>query len=171
MYEQILAWSAVALLVVLCLPLAGIHKLILEVSAWALRLALLALLGAAAYLWFYPEQLPAEVVQTLDDFPRLKAVLPDPAAQYFGISVAAPVVAALLPLLAVLDVTSKLAGRRLRRIRALTATRPAVETVQPVVAEPRSGFVVRRIDRRTAADAMMTAGARRSSGASERPAP
>jgi len=155
-------WAGVALLAALCLPLTGVHKLILELSAWALRLALLALLGAAAYLWFYPEQLPSRVMGALGEFPGLKSLLPDPTAQYFGISAVAPVVVATLPLLAILDVTRKLAGRRLRRLRALSSP-PAAPTAGPVVPAPRPGTVIRWINRRTAADAIVTAGARKPS--------
>src|SRR5262249_33627122 len=121
LFEQVLVWGGLALLLVLCLPFAWIHKLVLEVYAWALRLALLALLGAAAYLWFSPGELPGEVGDTLNNFPRLKAILPEPGTQLFGVCAAALLVAVLLPLLAVLDVGRKLAGWRLRRLRALAA--------------------------------------------------
>jgi hypothetical protein len=167
MYEQLIAWAGLALLAVFCLPLAGVHKLVLEISAWALRLALLALLGAAAYLSFYPEQLPAEVAEALNDVPRLKSLLPDPMAWYFGICVVAPVVVALLPLLAVLDVTRKLAGRRLRRLRVLSSSPPTAAVHVP----PRSGIIVRQVDRRTAADAIVTAGAGKPDRAGQRLAP
>jgi hypothetical protein len=156
MYEQVVTWGGLALLVILCLPLAGIQKLILEVAAWTLRFALLALLVAAAYLWFHPEQLPAEVTDRFSAVPRLRDLLPSPESPYYGASVAAPVVVALLPLLALLDVGRQLAGQRLRRIRALAA--------RPVVAEvpvpPAEGAVQRRVDRRAAADALATAGRR-----------
>src|SRR5262249_57040281 len=123
-------------------------KLVLEVSAWALRLALLALLGAAAYLWFRPHDLPARVTDMLDAFPGPGSILPEPGAQHFGICAAALIVLALLPLLAVLDVSRQLAGRRLRRLRALTAEAKAAEGA-PAPAPP-----VRRVDRRSAASAL-----------------
>ena len=50
------------------LPFARIQKLVLELSALVLRLALLALVGAAAYLWFHPGDLPAEVMDTSNTF-------------------------------------------------------------------------------------------------------
>src|SRR5262245_34601836 len=121
MNEQILAWAGLALLAVLCLPFAGLSKLILEVGTWVLRLGLLALLAAAAYLVYDPARLPGEVVDAVNSLPSVKALLPDPAAPYFGACAAALVVAVLLPILAVFDVTRKLAGGRLRRLRALTA--------------------------------------------------
>lgn len=164
MTEQIIPWAALGLAALLCLPFAGLQKLILEASAWALRLGMLTLLAAAGYLWFYPEQLPAEIASALADFPRLKQVLPEPTAPHFGMSVAVPVVLLLIPLLAVLDVTRKIAGRPVRRLRLLTAA-PKPEQVQPVAPPPaRSGVVVRRVDRRTAADAIVTAGARQPVG-------
>jgi hypothetical protein len=107
MYEQVLAWGGLALLLVLCLPLAAVQKLVLEVYGWVLRLAVLALLGTAAYLWFRPEHLPVEVTDTVNDSPRLRALLPQPGTPNFGICAAALVVAGLLPLLAVLDVCRK----------------------------------------------------------------
>jgi hypothetical protein len=162
MYEPVLACAGLTLLFVLCLPFAGIHKLILELSAWTLRVLLLALLGAAAYLWFNPAQLPPEVVQSLSEFPRVRDALPDPTTPYFGVTVAAVVVTALLPVLAVLDVTRKLAGRRLRRLRTL-ASQPVVEVVRSVPpAAERPVPVLRRMDRRAAADALAGVGSRRS---------
>lgn len=159
MFEQIIPWAALVVAALFCLPIAGLQKLLLEASAWALRLSLLTLLGLAGYLWFFPNQLPAELASTLGDFPRLKALLPEPTAPHFGMSVAIPVVIALLPLLAVLDVTRKLAGRPVRRLRLLTAT-PKADKGDFVSPPPaRSGIMVRRIDRRTAADAIVGAGA------------
>src|SRR6266480_4124630 len=110
LYEQVIAWVGLALLLVLCLPFTRIQKLVLNVYAWALRLALLALLGAAAYLWFRPGDLPVEVTDTLNGLPRLKAILPDPGRQHFGVCAAALLVIVLLPLLALLDIGRKLAG-------------------------------------------------------------
>jgi hypothetical protein len=72
-------------------------------------------------------------------------------------------VAALVPLLAVLDVTRKLAGRRLCRIRALTAhpvTAPRADELAPAAAPVLRPVERRPIDRRTAADAMANAGTR-----------
>jgi hypothetical protein len=164
MYEQVVAWVGLALLLVLvlCLSVARVQKLVLEVYGWALRLALLALLGAAAYLWFRPEQLPVEVTDSLNNFPRLMALLPEPGTPNFGIGAAALVVAVLLPLLAVLDVCRKLAGGRLRRLRDLTA-RPGAAAAPPAAAAPQRGLspAPRRIDRRAAAEAMAEAGARK----------
>jgi len=165
MSEQIIPWAGLALAALLCLPIAGLQKLVLELSAWALRLGMLTLLGAAGYMWFYPEQLPAEIASALRDFPRLKEILPEPTAPHFAMSIAVPVVLALVPLLGVLDVTRKLAGRPVRRLRLLTAA-PPVEQVQPVALPPaRTGIVVRRVDRRAAADAIVTAGGRQPVGA------
>jgi hypothetical protein len=160
-YEQVIAWAGLALLVVLCLPFARIQKLVLEISAWALRLALLGLLGAAVYLWFRPQDLPAEVTDTLDAFPFLGRVLPSPETQYFGICAAALVVIPLLPLLAVLDVSRQLAGGRLRRLRTLAADVNASEGSAPrPAAMSMPAPAVRRVDRRSAADALANARSR-----------
>jgi hypothetical protein len=160
LYEQVLAWVGLALLLVLCLPFAGIPKLVLEVYAFALRLALLALLGAAAYLWFRPGDLPVEVTDTLNSLPHVKAILPEPGTQSFGVCAAAFLVLALLPFLAMLDVSRKLAGWRLRRLRALAAEPKIVES--PTASESRPAPVVRRVGRRAAADTLADAGSRRS---------
>jgi hypothetical protein len=165
-YEQVIAWVGLALLVLLCLPLPRIQKVVLELSARGLRLALLGLLGAAAYLWFRPEDLPAEVSDAIAAFPPLADVLPAPGAQHFGICAAALIVVPLLPLLAALDVARKLAGRRLGRLRALAAEAKAPEAAPAPPAPPAP---VRRIDRRSAASALADAGSRRPFGAPGRP--
>jgi hypothetical protein len=157
--EQASAWGGLVVLLLLCLPFASVQKLVLEVYAWALRLALLALIGAAGYLWFRPNELPAEVVDTLQTVPRLRAILPEPGTQHFGICAAALLVIVLLPLLAVLDVSRKLAGRRLRRLRALAATPKIVPTPPAVESKPSSA--VRRTDRQAAADTLAKAGYRK----------
>ena len=170
MYEQVIAWAGLALLLVLCLPFARIQKLLLEVSAWALRLALLGLLGAAAYLWFRPQNLPAEVTNTLDAFPLLGRVLPAPGTPNFGIGAAALLVTPLLPLLAVLDVCRQLAGGRLRRLHTLTAEVRAPDgSPAPPVAAPTPAPAVRRVDRRSAADALADAGSRKPFSVPNRP--
>src|SRR5205823_2701760 len=162
MYEQVIAWVGLALLLVLCLPFAGIQKLVLEVYAWALRLALLALLGAAAYLWFRPGDLPVQVTDTLNTFPRLGGILPEPGTPHFGICATSLIVVTLLPLLATLDVSRKLAGWRLRRLRAL-ATEPKAleEPPAPPAPQPTPAPVVRRVDRRAAAATLAEAGSRK----------
>jgi hypothetical protein len=154
LYEQVIVWVGLALLLILCLPFTGIQKLVLELSAWTLRLALLALLGGAAYLWFRPGDLPGAVTQTLDSFPHLRALLPEPGTQHFGVCVVSLIVVALLPLLAALDVSRKLAGWRLRRLRAL-ATGPKEVEASP--APPVSPTPCRRVDRRAAADTLAEA--------------
>jgi hypothetical protein len=151
-YEAAIVCVGLALLFVFCLPIAGLQKLVLETSAWALRLALLAALGAAAYFWFRPADLPTQVTDVLNDFPRVRALLPEPTAPGFAAYLVAPIVAALLPLLAVLDVSRRLAGRRLCRLRTLSK-----DPVTVAVVTPAASPVLRRIDRREAADAMTTA--------------
>jgi hypothetical protein len=161
MFQQLLpviACLALAVLAVLCLPVA--RKFVLELSAWALRLAMLGLLAGGAYLWFRPGDLPAGVSRLLDTEPWLAAILPDRGSAYFGICAASLVVMALLPLLATLDVTRRLAGRRLGRICVLADEPVAVaaiaEPVTPVVEPPAPMGVpvMRPVQRRTAADAI-----------------
>src|SRR6516165_1396072 len=121
LYARVIAWVGLAVLLVLCLPFTRIQKFLLDVYAWALRLALLALLGAAAFLWFRPGDLPARVTDTLNNLPGLKAILPQPGTQHFGVCAAALPVLVFLPLLAFLDIGRKLVGAPLRRLRALAA--------------------------------------------------
>jgi hypothetical protein len=170
MYEQIIVGAGLILLLVLCLPFGAVHKLVLEITTGALRLAALGLLGAAAYLWFFPEQVPAEMTDALDSLPRLKGFLPDPGTPYFGLSVLVPIVLALLPALAVLDVSRKLAGRRLRRLRLLAA-RPVTEAPPPpvVVAPTATPGILRRVDRRSASDAMAAASPHKPLRVADRP--
>jgi hypothetical protein len=159
MYEQILPWApwaGLALLAILCLPIACFQKLVLELTAWSLRLALLGLLAAGAYLWFRPGELPAEVTGALGNFPRLLTVLPEPGTPAFGLCAATLVVAVFVPVLAVLDVTRKLAGR-LRRIRALTADPVSATAAEPA---PVGVPIERPVDRRTAAAAIASAAPR-----------
>lgn len=154
----VVACLGLAILAVLCLPVA--RKFVLEFSALALRLAMLGLLAGGAYLWFRPGDLPAGVSKLLDGEPWLGAILPDRASAYFGICAVSLVVLVLLPLLATLDVTRRLAGRRLRRVRVLTDEPVAVAAIaEPVtpVAEPPAPMgvpVMRPVQRRTAADAI-----------------
>jgi hypothetical protein len=167
MYEQILPWVGLGALLFLCLPLPSIQKLVLEVTAWSLRLAMIGLLAAGAYLWFRPGDMPAEVSAVLNDYPRLLSLLPERGSPAFALCAACWVVAVLVPVLAILDVTRALAGRRLCRVRALTARPLTVATlaapVPPVaVAEPAPVGVpiLRPVERRTAAMAITSAGSR-----------
>jgi len=138
-----------------------------------LRLALLALLVGAGYLWFYPDRLPPEVTATLDNFPPLRSILPEPGTPIFGVCATGLVVAVLLPFLAILDVTRKLAGSRLSRLRALTAGRVVKESPPPALPAPPApppplpavahepSPAPRHADRRTAAETLATAGSRK----------
>jgi hypothetical protein len=169
-YQQVIVWVGLALLLVLCLPFAGIQKLVLEICAWGLRLALLALLGAAAYLWFRPSELPVEVTDALNNIPWLRTILPEPGVHHFGACAAGLVVIVLLPVLALLDVGRRLAGRRLRRLGAL-ADAPIVEEktiVQALPApEPKPAPPPRRVDRRAAANTLARLGSRKPARAPE----
>jgi hypothetical protein len=151
LHDQVIAWIGLAFLLLVCLPFARLQKFVLEVCAWVLRLALLAVVGSAAYLWFRPADLPAEVTDLLDNVPSgLQPFLPTPGTPHFGVCIACLIVLVLLPLLAVLDVSRKMAGRRLRPL-------PTGAEEPKVVAPPP---VVRRADRRAAAATLAEAGAR-----------
>jgi hypothetical protein len=168
MYEQILPWVGLGVLFILCLPISPVQKLVLEVSAWALRLGMIGLLAAGVYLWFRPGNLPAEVSTALSNFPQLQSWLPDQATPQFGLCLACCAVAALVPLLAVLDVSRKLAGK-LARLRRLATTPPVEtrsETAPPaklaVPAEPAEPMpvgvpILRPVERRTAAQTIAAA--------------
>jgi len=163
MYEQILPWVGLGVLFILCLPISSLQKLLLEVSAWVLRLGMIALLAAGAYLWFRPGALPAEVSLALSNFPQLLTWLPNQGIPPFGLCLACLIVAALVPLLAVLDVSRKLAGRHLWRLRKLTAAPvpvagPRAEAA-PRVEEPAPVGVpvMRPVERRTAAQTIAAA--------------
>jgi hypothetical protein len=159
LFQQVIAWVGLALVLLLCLPIARLQKLVLELYAWALRLALLAVIGAAAYLWFRPGDLPAAATNALNAVPGLKAILPEPGARHFGVCAASALVILFLPLLAILDVSRKLAGWRLRRLRALAAEPKAVQS--PPASEPRPAPIASRVDRRAAADTLANAGSRK----------
>jgi hypothetical protein len=177
MSEQLIpwaAWAGLVLLAVLCLPIGGCQKFVLGVSAWALRLALLAVLAGGAYLYFRPGEMPARVSNVLNDFPGVLSVLPDRAAPHFGLCLACLIAAPLLPLLMVLDVTRAVAGRRLNRLCAIADGRPDVVTVEsarrtvvetvpnpaPPLAPPvvDATPVMRPIDRRTASTTIASSG-------------
>lgn len=149
----VIAWAGLIVLAILCLPVA--RKFVLELSAWALRLAMLGLLAGGAYLWFRPGELPAGVSNMLDGEPWLVSILPDRSAPVFGICAASIVVTILLPLLAVLDVARELAGRRLRRLRALADAPVVVDAIaEPVEPDPVGVPVMRPVQRQTAANAI-----------------
>jgi hypothetical protein len=158
------AWAGLVLLALFCLPIGSFQKFVLGVTSWALRLALLAVLAGGAYLYFRPAEMPAQVSNTLDQFPTLLSILPDRSAAHFGLCLACLVVAPLLPVLMMLDVTRAIAGRRLSRIRALADGRADVVIArEPVVNStpapiPEAAPVLRPVDRRTASTTLASAG-------------
>lgn len=156
MAEQIIPWVGLALLFVLCLPLPAVRRLVLGLTAVVVRLSLLAVLGGAAYLWFRPAELPAAVLDVLSACPRLLTFLPDPLTPNFGIAVAALVVGAVLPVLAIID-----ACRAPERVVERVEPRPAPAVVEvPVAVPPVRTPPVRPAGRAAAADAITAAGAR-----------
>ena len=171
MSEQYIAWAAwggLVLLAILCLPIGSCQKFVLSFTSWLLRLALLGVLAGGAYLYFRPDEMPTQVSNTLDRVPALLSILPDRSAAHFGLCLACLIVAALLPVLMMLDVTRAIAGRRLRRLRALADGRSDVvitrESVRDSVVHttpvpiPEAAPVLRPVDRRTASTTLASAG-------------
>jgi len=167
------AWAGLVLLAILCLPMGSVRKFVLTLTSWALRLALLAVLAGGAYLYFRPAEMPAAVTNAVAGSPELVRLLPDPSAPYFALCLACLIAAPLVPILAALDVTRIIAGRRLAYLCAIADGRPAVmsaptpprEPVRQVVVEappvmeaaPVAVPVMRPIDRRTASATITTA--------------
>lgn len=166
MYEQILPWVGLGVLVLLCLPVLPIQKWVVCASAWILRLGMIALLAGGAYLWFHPNELPAEVSRVLNDFPGLLSLLPERGSPAFALCLACWVVAALVPLLAALDVARKSAGRVVEVHTPAPAPVVPVRAVAPAPAPPVEepapvGVpILRPVERRTAAEVMAAAGSR-----------
>jgi hypothetical protein len=158
-YEQVLAWAVLVVLLILCLPFTGLSRLVLEITVWGLRLAMIALLAGAGYLWFYPDQMPPAVMSVLSGWPNLLAFLPERGSPYFGVGLIAPVVAALLPVLAILDLIRLLAGRPLRQLRAIASGKAVVPAAAPPAPAPAPA-PARAMDRQTAAAAMAAAARR-----------
>lgn len=174
MSEQIVpwaAWAGLAVLAILTLPMGCCQKFVLGVTSWALRLTLLAVLAGGAYLYFRPNEMPAQVNRVLDASPGLLTILPERSAAHFGLCLACLIVAGLLPFLMVLDVTRAIAGRRLRRltnmadgwvevVSAPSRTGGARVPVAEVEAAPMGVPVMRPIDRRTASTVITSTGSR-----------
>jgi hypothetical protein len=157
MSEQLLPWAVWAgaiLLAILCLPVWGLAKGVVEVATWALRLALLGLLAGGAYLWFRPADLPARVSSFLDSVPGFLSLLPDRGTPAFALCAASWVVAALVPFLAVLEL-----ARRAAVVRRVVVA-PVAEAV-PVEPAPEGVPVLRPIDRRTASATIASVWSRR----------
>jgi hypothetical protein len=156
MAEQIIPWFGLSLLAVLCLPLPAVRRLVLGLTAVALRLGLIAVLGGAAYLWFRPTELPAAVLDVVSACPRLLTILPDLLTPNFGIALAAVLVGTVLPVLAIVD-----ACRAPERVVERVEPRPAAAVVEvPVAAAPVRTPPARPAGRAAAADAITAAGAR-----------
>ena len=104
MYENIIAWSALGLLLLLCLPFVGLQRFMLNVYGGLLRLGMVALVVSAGYLWYYPQRVPADVAHLVHATPLMLNNLPDPGTPLFGICTVALISIVMLPLLAVIDI-------------------------------------------------------------------
>jgi hypothetical protein len=161
MFENVIAWAVLGLLFVLCLPLTGVKRLLLFVYGWALRLAMLGLIGGAAYLWFRPAQLPQEIPDTIRNFAWLKNVLPDPFTPLYGVWIAGLAGIVLLPLLAIIDICRSAVARHVE-IESTGTTERRVEPARTggLPPAPQPPIPTARYSRRAAADAMAAAGSR-----------
>jgi hypothetical protein len=156
MYTNIIAWTGLAMLLVLCLPVASLQKLLLTVYGWTLRLALVALIVGAGYLWFRPAQAPVEVTESLQHFPWAKSWLPEPGTPVFGICAVGLISIVLLPLLAVFDLCRRSVIRRVEHVTTIVdqpAPAPRNASLPPAAPQPINQ-APRRFGRRAAADAM-----------------
>ncbi len=163
-YVNTVAWVGFALVLFLCLPFWGTRKLVLGIFDWTFRLSALALLVGGAVLWFRPEWLPQQVVRVVNDIPGLRQILPSPGSPLFGLALGGLTSLLLLPFLAILDVTRKIANGRFRLRRVPSAVREKTVSPAPVAQpepEPRriSQPVVLR--RRQAAETMAEIGSRK----------
>jgi hypothetical protein len=159
MAEQILIWTCFAVVLLLCLPFRGARKLILEASGLILRIALLAVLAGGALLWFRPDLLPGQVVTTLFTIHGVRDLLPAPESPMFGVAAATLLAAVFLPLLAILDVTRRLAWRTTPLLVVEPTPAPAPAAVVGRSTIPLTG--PRKSDRRAAAEKMADIGSRR----------
>ena len=157
MYENVIGWAALGLLFVLCLPISGVQRLILLVYGWAIRLTLMGLVGAAAYLWFRPQQIPVEVTDTVNNFAWLRNILPETGTPLYGMCLVGLIAVVLLPMLMVIDVCR----RRSVRGPMEVVTARSVDRTEPVRIDalPPPPPIPSRHGRRAAADAMAQAGA------------
>jgi hypothetical protein len=172
MFEQIIMWAVLALLLLLSLPIGVIQKLVVVVYGLATRVAILALLAAAAYLFYRPEQVPVEVASAVHNNPTLRAILPEPGTPNFGLVAAALLASVLLPLLAVLDICRRRVSYVARTV--VTGSVPVASSTAPpappvVAPQAESSPAARRADRRVAAAAMAEAATRRSTSTATHP--
>ncbi len=140
MAELILPGVGFAVLLLLCLPLGSVQRLVLAVTSWVLRLALIVLLLAGAYLTLQPGDVPQQVAGIVAEVPGGLGWLPPIGSPAFGLSLACALVAPVVPLLAVIDCvrrTARLAqplfSQEFQEDQLVSAT-PVVET--PRVASP-----------------------------------
>jgi hypothetical protein len=156
MYE-FLPWLGLGILLFFWFPIPLTQKMLLIISCWAVRLAILGLLGFGVYLWFRPAELPGGVSRLFNDFPGLLTLVPPLSSRSFGLCLACWLAALLIPLLAVLD-TSLRFYRSRERVNVMEMREVSLPTAEPV--EEMGVPVLRPIERRTAAAALIAAGSR-----------
>jgi hypothetical protein len=161
MYENIIAWAVLGLVLILCLPLPRVQRFLLSLYGLGLRFGMLVLVAAAAYLWFRPAQLPSEIADTVLASPLLTRLLPEPGAPIFAICAIGLIALVVLPLIALIAVCRRSLSARER----IVVTESIQVQAPPVVSESRHATAVQaqnslpsRFGRRGAAHVMAQAG-------------
>ena len=165
MNETIIAWAALGLLFILCLPLARVQRFLLTLYGVSLRLVMLALICGAAYLLVRPDRLPAQIADTVNNTYLLRNILPVPGSTFFVVCGVAWIAAVVLPLLAMIDAGSRPAVIRrevaaAQPVRVVTAP-PVISNVQPPPAPQPQVPPPSRFGRRDAATVLAHAGSTR----------
>lgn len=164
MFENIIAWVGLGLLLILCLPLPRVQGIFLAIYGLGFRLGMLVLVAAAAYYWFRPTHLPTEVGNAVRNTPLLTSILPEPGTPIFAVCAVSLIAVAVLPLIAIIDACRRTVGRR----ETIVVSEPVRVQTAPVVSEDRlppapfaQDLPPSRFGRRAAATAMAQAGATR----------
>jgi hypothetical protein len=161
MYENIIALAGIGLLFILCLPLPGVQRVFLAIYGLALRLGMLALVAAAAYLWFVPSQLPTVVADAVRNTPLLKSILPEPGTAIFTICAVSLIAVAVLPMIAVIDISRRAVGRRENLVVSEPVRVDATRVISrdlPAPAPYAQDLTPSRFGRRAAANAFASVG-------------
>ena len=161
MYENIIALAGICLLFILCLPLPGVERVFLAIYGVALRLGMLALVAAAAYLWFVPSQIPTAIADAVRNTPLLRSILPEPGTSTFAICAVSLIAVVVLPMIAVIDISRRAVGRRENLVVSEPVRVDATRVVSPHLPAPppyAQGLPPSRFGRRAAANEFASGG-------------